>query len=227
MQLIDSAMVGRLGATELGAIGFSGIWIWTLFVPFTGTCQGIQAFVSRHDGANEQQLCGPWIWQAIWPLVPGMTLWMFVVALVYPALIAAIGPSPELSSAALEYGYARLPGGPAVVANFVLMGFFRGIGDTRTPLFAVLGGIVVNIALAYALIFGEPGCRSSVSRAQGSRSCGSWTILRCSPSRRSALGARATDLAVSPGARGDGRCRSAPIGGQWLLDMATSRSSAR
>ena len=81
MQLIDSAMVGRLGATELGAIGFAGIWIWTLFVPFTGTAQGVQTFVSRHDGADEPQRCGPWIWQAIWLLVPAMTLWMFVVAL--------------------------------------------------------------------------------------------------------------------------------------------------
>ena len=70
MHLIDSAMVGRLGATELGAIGFSGIWIWTLFVPFTGTGQGVQAFVSRHDGAGEQRLCGPWIWQAMALLVP-------------------------------------------------------------------------------------------------------------------------------------------------------------
>ena len=43
------------------------------FVLFTGTAQGVQAFVSRHDGANEQQQCGPWIWQAVWLVVPGMT----------------------------------------------------------------------------------------------------------------------------------------------------------
>ena len=42
MQLIHSAMVGRLGAAQLGAMGFAGIWIWTLFVPFTGTANGVQ-----------------------------------------------------------------------------------------------------------------------------------------------------------------------------------------
>src|SRR5215831_8850555 len=60
MQLIDSAMVGRLGAAQLGAIGLAGIWLWTLFVPFTGTASGVQVFVSRHSGAGEDARCGPW-----------------------------------------------------------------------------------------------------------------------------------------------------------------------
>ena len=226
MHLVDSALVGRLGATELGAIGFAGIWIWTLFVVFTGTGQGVQAFVSRHDGADEQALCGRWLWQAIWLLVPAMTLWMFAVALLFPILVSWIGPSPELSTAAIGYGYARLPGGPAVVGNLILMSFFRGIGDTRTPMFAVVCGIAVNIVLAYALIFGELGLPDfGVAGAGLAMSAGSWTTLAilgwavlrrkvrerfhtqpCRPDREAMLRFLRT---------------SAPIGGQWLLDMST------
>ena len=54
MQLIDSAMVGRLGAAQLGAIGLAGIWLWTLFVPFTGTAQrraGVRVAPSRRERA--------------------------------------------------------------------------------------------------------------------------------------------------------------------------------
>jgi MATE family multidrug resistance protein len=226
MHLVDSAMVGQLGAAQLGAIGFAGIWIWTLFVPFTGTGQGIQAFVSRHDGAEEQHLAGPWIWQAMWLLVPAMVVWMFAIALFFPLLVHAIGPSAELSAAAIDYGYARLPGGPAVVANFILISFFRGVGDTRTPLYAVLGGIVVNVILAWGLIFGELGMpKLGVAGAGLAMSAGNWTILvllgwallrrktraryntqPCRPERASMLRFLRT---------------SAPIGGQWLLDMTT------
>jgi MATE family multidrug resistance protein len=226
MHLVDSALVGRLGATELGAIGFAGIWIWTLFVVFTGTGQGVQAFVSRHDGADEQALCGRWLWQALWLLVPAMTLWMFAIALLFPLLVSWIGPSPELATAAIGYGYARLPGGPAVVGNLILMSFFRGIGDTRTPMFAVVCGIAVNIVLAYALIFGELGLpRFGVAGAGLAMSAGSWTTLAilgwaalrrsvreryhtqpCRPEREAMLRFLRT---------------SAPIGGQWLLDMST------
>ena len=31
MSIVDAAMVGRLGATQLAAVGFGGIWLWTLF----------------------------------------------------------------------------------------------------------------------------------------------------------------------------------------------------
>jgi MATE family multidrug resistance protein len=61
MQVIDTAMLGHLGSIQMGAVGFAGLVIWNCFVLFTGTAQGVQAFVSRHDGANEQRRCGPWI----------------------------------------------------------------------------------------------------------------------------------------------------------------------
>jgi MATE family multidrug resistance protein len=226
MQLVDSAMVGRLGATELGAIGFAGIWIWTLFVPFTGTAQGVQTFVSRHDGAEERRHCGPWLWQALWLTVPAMTLWMGVVAFLFPALVSWIAPSPELQAASIAYAWARLPGGPAVAANFALTSFFRGLGDTRTPLLATLFGIGVNVVLAYGLIFGELGLPAlGVAGAGVAITCGSWAsclvllalVLRremreryntrpCRPERESILRFLRT---------------AAPVGGQWLLDMTS------
>ena len=37
MMVVDSAMVGRLGATELAAVGFASVWLWTIFALFNGT----------------------------------------------------------------------------------------------------------------------------------------------------------------------------------------------
>jgi len=226
MQLIDSAMVGRLGATQLGAIGFAGIWIWTLFSPFNGTAQGVQTFVSRHDGAGEQRLCGPWLWQALWLTVPAMTAWMLLVALAFPLLVAWIAPSPELQSAAVAYGWWRLPGGPAVAANFALTSFFRGLGDTRTPLIATLFAISVNVVCAYGLIFGELGLpRMGVAGAAVAITIGSWTtcITLLVFVLRRKMRERYDTLPCRP--RRDDMLRflrtSAPVGGQWLLDMTT------
>src|SRR5262249_39751782 len=145
MQTIDTAMVGRLGTAALGGVGFAGLWIWMLFVPFTGTAQGLQAFVSRHDGADEQARCGPWIWQAVWLVVPALALWMVVVAFLFPSIVAFVGPSPEMQSAAIAFGMQRLWAGPAVVFSFALFAFFRGIGDTRTPLYITLAAVGVHL----------------------------------------------------------------------------------
>ena len=45
MGVVDSAMVGRLGATELAAVGFANVWSWTLFSLFFGAATGVQTFV--------------------------------------------------------------------------------------------------------------------------------------------------------------------------------------
>jgi MATE family multidrug resistance protein len=226
MQVIDSAMVGRLGATEFGAIGFAGIWVWTLFVPFTGTATGVQVFVSRHDGAGERERCGPWIWQALWLLGPAMIVWMGIVWLLLPHLVAFIGPSAAMQSAAIDYADARLLGGPAVLANFVLTSFLRGIGDTRTPLLASLLGIIVNVAAAWGLIFGHFGLPAlGVAGAGFAMAAGSITIcagllvavLRHSVRERYRT---APSFASRPELARFLRT-SAPIGGQWLLDMAS------
>ena len=226
MQVIDSAMVGRLGAAQLGAIGLSGIWIWTLFVPLAGMANGVQVFVSRHHGAQEHERCGPWVWQALWLGVPAMILWTLVIALLLPSVFSAIAPSRALEQGALAYGWARLPGGPTVVANFALTSFFRGLGDTRTPLRASLIGICVNIPIAWLLIFGELGApRLGVAGAGLAVCAGSWTMcalmlanfLRRELRARYATGPHRPERAML--------VRfvrvAAPIGGQWLLDMST------
>ena len=40
MGVVDSAMVGRLGATQLAAVGFGAIWLWTVFSFFNGMASG-------------------------------------------------------------------------------------------------------------------------------------------------------------------------------------------
>jgi MATE family multidrug resistance protein len=226
MQFIDSAMVGRLGATEFGAIGFAGIWVWTLFVPFIGTATGVQVFVSRHDGAGEPECCGPWLWQAMWLLMPAMALWMLVDAAVLPHLVAWIGPSSALQVSALKYANPRLLGGPAVLANCVLTSFFRGIGDTRTPLRASLVGIAVNVVAAWCLIFGKFGLpQLGVAGAGIATTAGSVSI--CAVLMVAALRRKVSDryhtrpCAPSRSELGRYLRTSAPIGGQWLLDMGS------
>ena len=57
MGIVDSAMVGRLGATELAAVGFAGVWSWTVFCLFFGTASGLQTFVAQADGAGRRGEC--------------------------------------------------------------------------------------------------------------------------------------------------------------------------
>jgi multidrug resistance protein, MATE family len=226
MGVVDSAMVGRLGATPLAAVGFGNIWMWTFFSLFYGTANGVQTFVSQADGAGEQRRCGAWAWQGAYALVPVTALAVGLLALCLPLVIPWLGTSSALQEDATRYLMARLPGEVGLAITMVLVSFFRGFGDTRTPLYVSLAANAVNAVLDYGLIFGELGLPAwGVSGAGAATAIGHWfsaaALWLCF--RRRQVNARyATDF-VAPDA---GMLRrfvrtSAPIGGQWCLGMTS------
>ena len=171
--VVDSAMVGRLGATELGAVGFGAIWLWTFFTLFYGTATGVQTFVSQADGAGRQRECGAWAWHGFYAVVPAALLCACAIALVITPLVALLGPSEALQTHAVAYILPRLPGEVGMVVVMVLTSFFRGFGDTRTPLYVTLAANVVNAALDYGLIFGRLGLPEwGVAGAGTATACG-------------------------------------------------------
>ncbi len=226
MQLANSAMVGRLGPAQLGAVGFASIWMWTLFVPFAGTANGVQAFVSRQDGAGDSSRCGAWVWQAIWILSPAMVIWACLLAWLLPALFALVGPPAELYEAAVHYGELRLLSAPFIAANFAMIAFFRGCGDTRTPMGTAVIAICVNVFTAWLLVFGRLGApRLEAAGAGAAMAAGSVTnfaLLMAAFVRKRLRDRYGTGLwrpdrdAIARFLR-----TGAPIGGQWLLDMVT------
>jgi MATE family multidrug resistance protein len=102
MGIVDSAMVGRLGATELAAVGFGGIWMWTIFCFFIGTATGVQTFVSQHHGAGQHEACGSWVWQGVYVLIPAAAVAAVAFSLSVESLLALLAPSAELQPIAVE-----------------------------------------------------------------------------------------------------------------------------
>ena len=224
MHVIDSAMLGRLGPTALAAAGFSGTWIWTLLVPFAGLATGVQMFVSRDAGAKRRADCGGWVWHAFWLGVPTIVLWSVLIACFLSPLLALVGTEAELHRLAVDYGLARLLGAPAVVAEFALCAFFLGIGDTRTPLRAAVIGVLVNLLLAWLFVFGHCGLpQLGVAGAGIAQSIGSYVMVAVMLRTflRPPLRVRYATAPCRPDRAAIERfvSTSAPIGGQWLLDM--------
>jgi len=113
--------------------------------------------VSQADGAGDERACGPWAWQGFYAVVPANVV---IVALLFPLLaplMTLLGPSAGLHTSAVEYTSARLVGEIGFAVTMVLTSFFRGLGDTRTPLYVTLLANAINALLDYALIFGEWG----------------------------------------------------------------------
>lgn len=226
MQIVDTAMVGRVGATELGAVGFGGIWMWTALTLFVGTTQGVQTFVSQDFGAGRKTAAGAWFWQGIYAVLPVTIVAIGVFALAVPGFLDLLAPPQEIRPLTTLYVQARAWGSPAGVAFVVGAAFFRGIGDTRTPLYVTLLAVSVNAILDYGLIFGRLGLPElGVAGAGYATAVANWvglaTIMGALIRRKTRHG-YATGW-IRPDLSSIVRFlrTSAPVGAQWLLGMSS------
>ncbi len=224
MGIVDSAMVGTLGATELGAVGFGGIWLWTFVCFFVGTTSGVQTFVAQREGAGYLRECGSWAWQGLYAVVPLGALASAILYFGAETGIRLLGPSEAMQPLAASYVSTRCLGMVGMLCATAFGSFFRGVGDTRTPLYATLVANGVNVVLDYGLIFGELGMPAlGVTGAGAATAIAEWTygitmawmFLRPAVRRRFA-----TDAAAFIPTNVRRLIRTgAPIGGQWWLEM--------
>lgn len=225
MHVVDSIFVGRLGAAELGALGFASIWLWTIFSVFSGTATGVQTFVSQTWGEGQERACGRFAWQGLYAIVPAALVATLVFAALAEPLWRALGATPEVREHALAYSRIRPLGMAGLAIWMVLASFFRGVGDTRTPLVATLVANGANALLAYGLVLGGLGLPAwGVAGAAVATSIAEWIGVGVLAAVLLARGTRArygTEPAPPDGAAIRRFLRTgAPIGGQWFLDMA-------
>jgi MATE family multidrug resistance protein len=225
MHVVDSIFVGRLGAAELGGLGFAGIWIWTVASVFSGTATGVQTFVSQAHGAGDEHSCGRWAWQGLYAVVPAAALAVFAFVALADPLWRAMGASPEIREHALAYAEVRPIGLVGACVFVVLAAFFRGLGDARTPLVATIVANAANAGLTYGLVLGRLGLPAwGVAGAGIATSIAEWigAGILAAAFLRARTDARHRTRPIPPdrGAIRRFLRTGAPIGGQWLLDMS-------
>jgi MATE family multidrug resistance protein len=156
MSLVDAMMVGRLGKLELAAVGLAGTLVWCIFSFFNGTVTGVNTFVAQYYGAGEHEKCGTVAWHGLY------------LCLLFGIILAGLGywghiffdlmrPSSQVRQLGSLYARIRMAGGGFFTAYLCLSCFFRGIGNTKTPMVVVIVANLINIVFDYLLIFGKLG----------------------------------------------------------------------
>jgi len=224
MGVIDTAMVGRLGASQLAAVGFGGVWIWTVFTLFIGTANSVQTFVSQHWGAKDDRACGFWAWQGLHALLPATGVAAAVFFLQLDALLDLLAPSSAVRGFAEPYMAICAIGAVGLTTATVLSSFFMGIGDSRTPLYVTISAVGLNAFLDYALIFGSFGFPEwGVEGAALATVVSQWiqALVMLWMFTRRPLSTRYMTRVTRPNLAAMRRLVriGIPIGGQWCIEM--------
>jgi len=155
--LVNTYLVGHLGAAPLAAVGMASQVAMTGMILFSAAGTGATALIARLVGAGDWELANRCVRQALLLAVGvGLLVTAPLILLARPALVL-LGAEPE--ALALGVPYLRIFSLGFVLASLMYVGnsCMRGAGDARTPLL-VMGGVnLVNIAVSWALVRGECG----------------------------------------------------------------------
>ena len=156
MMVTGLAGVGRLGETELAAVGFAGNMLWTWMFVTMGVLFSVGGLVAEAHGtgavdaaarAARQGLVvaavlSPIAMLGVWELGPG---------------IAWLGQPPAVSNLASDYLRAFVWSVPAILWFIVLQRFVSGLFRPRVVTFILWGGVGLNVLAVQALVFGRFG----------------------------------------------------------------------
>ncbi len=156
MGVMDTVMVGRLGVSELGAVGFAGMVTWCFLSVLFGLFSSVNTVVAQAYGAGDDRACGVAFWQGMYLAAIGAValagLWVLI-----PTIYRVSGASAEVQQFATSYVRIRLLSGVGFGMLVVADNFYRGLGRTIVPMWFGILQCVLNMILNYGLIFGHFG----------------------------------------------------------------------
>ena len=157
MGLVDTLMVGRLGAESLAAVGVATLLFSALAMSLKHADVAAQTITARRVGEGRDREVGAVLTTALTVSFAVGTLLMLVGLLWPHALMSLVSQDGEVRHLGEQYLRYRYAGMLPLLAFFMTKAVFDGIGWTRTGMFVGIGMNVVNVGLNWVFIYGKFG----------------------------------------------------------------------
>jgi len=150
-------LVGGLGATSIAAVGLGQLLAFVATTLVSGISVGTNVIVAQLWGARRRQDAGEAARHFLW-LSIGVS---FVLAGIGIAgnqfVMQQLGAESAVIALALPYSTLIFLVIPCTVLIQVLSSILQGTGDTKTPMYGLIGVNLLHVFLAYPLIYGQWG----------------------------------------------------------------------
>lgn len=158
--IVAVLLVGGLGATSIAAVGLGQLLAFVATTLVSGISVGTNVIVAQLWGAKRRQDAGEAARHFLW-LSIGVSLVLASLGIAGNRFVMQqLGAEPAVIELALPYSTVIFLMIPCTVLIQVLSSILQGTGDTRTPMYGLIGVNLLHVLLAYPLIYGHWGAPS-------------------------------------------------------------------
>lgn len=155
--VVSMAMVSRISATAVGAIGIGTIIIRIIWAVFKGIATGNSVFVAQSFGAKDYNRLWNSSMQALTVMLVLSIVFQQIIYWKAHQLLQMFDPTPLLLEAGTSYLKILSFSLPFTGVILLAAGILQGMGNAKTPMIIVGILNIVNIFFSYVLIFGKLG----------------------------------------------------------------------
>lgn len=157
LDIVNTALVAALGATALAGVGSALQIMFFVLAALAALSVGSSILVAQAVGAQDRERAGRLARQSLlWSVLLSVPLAMIGFSLA-PGIISVFGLKQEVERVGAAYLQVAMGTVVVLVALVIGGGVLRGAGDSRTPMLVTAFANVVNVVLAYGLIYGHAG----------------------------------------------------------------------
>src|SRR5215212_1018773 len=155
--IVDTLLVAGLGAVAIAGVGRALQIMFFLISALSALAIGTSVLVAQAVGGGDTAHASRLGRQSlIWSVLFSIPLSVGGYLLSEP-IIGSFGLEREVAAIGVQYLQVTMGTVVVLVALFIGSGVLRGAGDSRTPLRVTALANLVNVVLAYGLIFGHFG----------------------------------------------------------------------
>ncbi len=155
--IVDTLLVAGLGAVAIAGVGGALQVMFLLIAALSALAVGSSVQVAQSIGAGNSRRASQLARQSLlWSGIVSVPLALGGFLLSGP-IVGLFGMEPEVAQVATSYLQVTMGTVVVLVALLIGGGVLRGAGDSRTPMIVTAIANVVNIGLAYGLIYGHFG----------------------------------------------------------------------
>ncbi len=169
--VVDTAIVGQfVGVEALAAVGAADWLNWMVLGIVQGLTQGFSILMAQHFGAGDHRELSRTVGASLTlsALAAGVTL--LVSQLAVTPVLRLLGTPQDIAGDSALYLRIIFGGIPIITAYNFLAGILRALGDSKTPLYAMILAALINVGLdlLFVIVFhwGVAGAAAATVIAQ-------------------------------------------------------------
>ena len=156
MGIVDTLMVGRLGAAAIGAVGLASMLFFAVSIFAMGLLLGLDPLVAQAFGAGRIDDCHRWLVDGVWLSVL-VALPTVGTVLLLQASLPLWGLPPEVVALARPYLTTLTWSLPPLLLYVAFRRYLQAMNIVRPVMFALVTANLVNAGANWVLIFGHLG----------------------------------------------------------------------